>query len=215
VTAQPNRPASFSASDRLGRVLGRLKRLRRGAKVTDTTPRRLHIGCGDIHIDGWCNVDIDPVTAADVIDDITTLDKFPDAFAETIYACHVLEHVAHDDVAGVLATWYRVLAPGGALYVSVPDIDRIVRIYTANWEHFQTRPNTPWIGLIYGGQLDKYDFHRTGFNFCWMTELLERAGFTDVQEYAHEPHPFGVADASLANEPFGEFVSLNVRAVRV
>jgi predicted SAM-dependent methyltransferase len=192
------------------RLAAHRKRLRR---VGPSTPRRVHVGCGGVHIPGFVNVDIDPTTRADVIADIR-LRRFPDGFADTIYACHVLEHMAHDEVPGVLAAWHRVLAPDGVLYVSVPDLDRIVRIYTANWQHFQTRPNTPWIGLIYGGQEDPYDFHRTGFNLCWMTELLERAGFCDVEEYPHEPHPFGVIDASLAREPFGEYVSLNVRARR-
>jgi predicted SAM-dependent methyltransferase len=186
----------------------------RWARVTEGTPRQLHLGCGSVYIDGWCNVDVDPRTVADVVDDITTLDRFHDGFAETIYACHVLEHVSHADVSRVLATWHRVLAPGGGLYVSVPDIDKIVRIYSAHWKHFQTRPNSPWIGLLYGGQTDKFDFHRTGFNLCWLTELLDRAGFTDAHEYPHEPHPFGIEDASLTNQPFGEFISLNVRARR-
>jgi predicted SAM-dependent methyltransferase len=199
----------------LRKVVRRYDPRKRRAQVTEGTPRRLHVGCGDVHIDGWCNVDIDARTGADVVDDITALEKFPDRFAETVYACHVLEHVSHEDVARVLRTWHRVLAPRSTLYISVPDLDRIVRIYAANWEHFQTRPNAPWIGLIYGGQLDRFDFHRTGFNLCWMTELLERGGFGEVQEYPHEPHPFGIRDASLANQPFGEFISLNVKATRL
>lgn len=187
---------------------------RRLHRVKETTSRQLHLGCGDVRISGWCNVDIDPRTAPDLVDDIMKLEKFPDAFADTIYACHVLEHVPHEDVPRVLRAWRRVLVTGGTVYISVPDLDRIVRIYTEHWDHFQTRPNTPWIGLIYGGQSDRYDFHRTGFNLCWMTELLERAGFEDVREYPHEPHPFGITDASLANQPFGQFISLNVRATR-
>ena len=187
------------------------KRLRR---VTDTTPRRLHLGCGTVRIPEFCNVDIDPDTEADIIDNVLTLRRFPDGFADLIYACHVLEHVSHEEAPEVLATWARVLKPGGELYISVPDLDRIVNIYKGNWDHFHTRPNTPWIGLIYGGQSDPFDFHKTGFNITWMTELLERQGFVDVEEYPHEPHPFGVVDASLAHEPFPDFLSLNVRATR-
>lgn len=193
------------------RAIGQRKRLR---KVSSRTPRRLHVGCGDVRIPEFCNVDVDVTTRADVIDDITSLRKFRDGFADVIYACHVLEHMSHAEVPRVLATWHRVLRPGGLLYISVPDIDRIVKIYTQHWEHFQTRPNSPWIGLLYGGQEDRYDFHKTGFNLTWMTELLERCGFSDVTEYAHEPHPFGVRDASLSREPFPEYFSLNVTAKR-
>lgn len=106
-----------------------------------------------------------------------------------------------------------MLAPGGELRVSVPDIDRIARIYVQNSQHFQTPGHSPWIGLLYGGQGDPYDFHKTGFNFCWMRHLLEGIGYTQIEEYPHEPHfVAGVVDASLAKEPFGKFLSLNVVA---
>lgn len=46
-----------------------------------------------------------------------------------------------------------------------------------------------------------------------MKYLLENIGFVNVEEYAHEPHfVSGVVDASLAKEPFGEFLSLNIKA---
>jgi hypothetical protein len=106
-----------------------------------------------------------------------------------------------------------VLKPHGELRISVPDIDRIVKIYHENWQHFQTPGNSPWIGLLYGGQGDPYDFHKKGFNYCWMRHLLEGVGFVDIAEYPHAPHFIpGVVDASLAKEPFGEFLSLNVVA---
>ena len=175
----------------------------------------LHLGCGNIRLPGFCNVDILATHAVDVVSDISKLDNFANDSIELIYACHVLEHFSHDDAVRVLTRWFEVLKPGGMLRVSVPDIDRIVRIYVKNWQHFQTPGNSPWIGLLYGGQGDLYDFHKTGFNFCWMTHLLEEIGFTDIREYPHEPHfVSGVADASLAKEPFGEFLSLNVVATK-
>jgi len=46
-----------------------------------------------------------------------------------------------------------------------------------------------------------------------MKYLLEGIGFVEVHEYSHEPHfVAGVVDASLAKEPFGEFLSLNIMA---
>ena len=188
---------------------------KRGPKISIGEAKKLHLGCGNIKLPGYCNVDILNTIAVDVISDISKLDNFQNESIGSIYACHVLEHFSHEEVKKVLARWFDVLLPGGELRISVPDIDRIVKIYHENWEHFQTPGNTPWIGLLYGGQGDPYDFHKTGFNFCWMKYLLENTGFEGVQEYPHEPHFVpGFVDASLAKEPFGKFLSLNVVALK-
>lgn len=190
------------------------QRKRRLTKVP-TDARKLHLGCGNIRLPGFCNVDILPTQAVDVISDISSLDNFNNESVDLIYACHVLEHFSHKDAVIILKRWFEVLTPGGELRLSVPDIDRIVKIYNDNWDHFQTPGNSPWVGLLYGGQGDPYDFHKTGFNFCWMKYLLEGVGFTDVTEYQHEPHFAGeIVDASLAKEPFGTYLSLNVVAIK-
>lgn len=182
-------------------------------RVNPSNVKRLHLGCGNIRLPGFCNVDILTTPAVDVKSDISKLDNFADNSIELIYACHVLEHFSHDEAVRVLRRWFEVLEPGGELRISVPDIDRIVKIYVDNWQHFQTSGNSPWIGLLYGGQGDPYDFHKTGFNFCWMRHLLDEIGYTQIAEYPHEPHfVSGVVDASLAKEPFGRFLSLNMVA---
>jgi len=174
---------------------------------------KLHLGCGNIHIDGWCNIDARPSEFVDVVDDVTKLAKFPIDSASEIYACHVLEHVSHNEVEAVLKRWLDVLIPGGTIRISVPDLDKIVTVYYKNWNHFQTDGNSPWIGLIYGGQDYEYNYHKTGFNFCWLKHLMNKAGYVDINTYPNSPHFIsGVNDASLANEPFGEFLSLNVVA---
>lgn len=209
----------MTANQKLRRVLrrvvdrvGQVKRTMAPA-YNLANAEKLHLGCGRIRLPGFCNVDILRTPAADVVSDISTLEVFPDESVGLIYACHVLEHFSHVDAVRVLTRWFTVLKPGGELRISVPDIDRIVKIYVKNWQHFQTPGHSPWVGLLYGGQGDPYDFHKTGFNYCWMKHLLEGIGFIDVIEYPHEPHFIpGTVDASLANEPFGEFLSLNVLA---
>ncbi len=172
----------------------------------------LHLGSGLVRIPGWINVDAQITSSVDVADDVSKLRKFSDNCACSIYASHVLEHFSHKEIPLILQRWYNVLTPGGEIRISVPDMDRIVKIYYKNWEHFQTVPNTPWIGLIWGGQLDKYDFHKTGFNKCWLSYLLKGVGFIDIEEYPHEPHFLEIQDGSLAKEPFGDFISLNIKA---
>ena len=107
------------------------------------------------------------------------------------------------------------MEPGGILRISVPDIDKIVNIYSKNTAHFLPKGRSPWIGLIYGGQSSKYDFHKTGFNANWLQLLLESAGYIECKEYPHFPHFIeGLEDASLANQPFNEYVSLNMVAIK-
>jgi predicted SAM-dependent methyltransferase len=185
------------------------------APAATRSEARLHLGCGGIHLDGWCNVDVYPNPAVDVIDDIRLLTSFRDNSAREIYACHVLEHFGHEEIPPILRRWHEVLAPGGALRISVPDLDKIVQIYQKNWEHFQTEGNSPWIGLFYGGQLDPFDYHKTGFNFNWLRFLLRNAGFRQIEEYPSDVHFIpGVRDGSSLSEPFKENFSLCVLAVK-
>ncbi len=180
---------------------------------TKKTSTKLHLGCGRIHLKDWCNIDITPMSTVDMVDNITTLRKFRRSFATEIYACHVLEHFSHKEILPIISRWYEVLKPNGIIRISVPDIDKIVKIYKNNWQHFQTSGNSPWIGLLYGGQNNRYDYHKTGFNFNWLKKLLTDVGFCEIEEYPIFPHFVKeISDGSLANEPFGEYISLNIRA---
>lgn len=173
----------------------------------------LHLGCGDVHLDGFINVDYLQTKATDIVADVTKLECFENSSASLIYACQVLEHFSHDEVPLILRRWHEVLAPSGTLRISVPDLDKIVRIYLKNWDHFRTGKNSPWIGLIYGGQKDEFDFHKTGFNPHWLRLLLTEAGFVEIEEYPHSPHFLGenYFDGSMLTEPFGEFFTLNMK----
>lgn len=119
-------------------------------------------------------MDVLETVGVDIVDDIRSLMKFPNDCAEEIYVCHVMERFAHDEVLPILKRWYEVLKPGGTLRISVPDIDRIVKIYVKNMPHFETPGHSPWIGLIYGGQSTPYDFHKTGFNACSLNMLARK-----------------------------------------
>ena len=191
----------------------------KGLKVDDGIAKlslnKLHLGCGHTHIKGWCNVDIMQTGAVDLICDVTSLPGFPSSVASEIYSCHVLEHFSTSEVPSILSRWFEILAPGGALRISVPDLDAITKIYQANLAHFQVPGNQPWIALIYGGQKDMYDFHKTGFNFCYLKYILQKIGFVNIETYPHSPHFIpGFIDNSMATEPFGEYISLNVIAIK-
>ena len=70
---------------------------------------KLHIGCGDVIIPGWTNLDIDNLPGVDINDDARTLSKISDESCDIIYACHILEHLGRHEVGSVLKTWNKKL----------------------------------------------------------------------------------------------------------
>ena len=61
----------------------------------------------------------DGIVSPDVIDDAQTLASFADGSQDFVIAAHIVEHMR--DPIGALASWLRVLVPGGLLYLIVPD----------------------------------------------------------------------------------------------
>jgi predicted SAM-dependent methyltransferase len=172
---------------------------------------RLNLGSGDAPIPGFTNVDVLPdAPGVDLVADLGQPLPLADGVADLIYASHVLEHFATAEVPVLLADWRRVLKDGGELLVAVPDLDIVAEIIRSRRGWF-TPPHEPWQALVYGGQKDAYDFHRTGFNDVWLTKLLHDAGFGTVrrvERFSDVP----AIDASFSAMPFGRNISLNLRA---
>ena len=173
---------------------------------------RLNLGSGETPIPGFVNVDaLETARGVDVVADIGERLPFDDDAADLVYASHLLEHFPTAEVPHMLAEWRRVLRPGGLLLVAVPDLEVIATMLLGRPGWF-TPPNSPWLGALYGGQKDEYDFHKTGFTAAWLAHLLREAGFGEIRRvprFAEIP----VEDASFSPLPFGVNVSLNMRAV--
>jgi len=174
---------------------------------------RLNLGSGTTPIPGFINVDaLDDAPGVDVVADISQRLPFDDGAVDLVYASHLLEHFPTDQVPELLAEWRRVLRPGGVLLVAVPDLEVIARTLVAKREGWFTPPNGPWLGVLYGGQKDEYDFHKTGFTAPWLAHLMREAGFGEI-EHVERFEEIPVADASFSPLPFGANVSLNMRGV--
>lgn len=169
------------------------------------TPLRLHLG-GELVRPGWTILNAQPAAGVDVVGTVTDLSMFADGAAVEVYASHVYEHLSNREVGVALREARRVLAPGGTLMVAVPDLEVLTRLLThpalplADRWHVQR--------MIYGGQIDPYDFHRTGFTFPLLEAVLVEAGFTGVARVAD----FGLFNDTSRLQYAGVPVSLNVRA---
>jgi predicted SAM-dependent methyltransferase len=141
--------------------------------------RKLHIG-GNVRREGWEILDAIPSDVVDHVCDAADLSLFDDGCFECIYASHVLEHFDFkDQVQSVLLEWHRVLAPGGKLMVSVPDLDTIAWLFT-NKHNFTPDDRFLLMRMIFGGHVDEHDYHSIGFNFEFLYSFLSATGYKNI-----------------------------------
>lgn len=96
---------------------------------------KLNLGCGNVHMDGYVNVDNEPSAAADKVVDLNVFPwPFPDNSADEVYCSHVLEHV--DDVLKAITEIHRVLKPDGVLRVIAPYYASPGAFYDLTHKHF-------------------------------------------------------------------------------
>lgn len=91
-------------------------------------PLRLHIGCGAFLLPEWVNFDQAPRAGALFLDAREPL-PIPNASASHIFHEHFLEHLDLREGAAFLRECARVLAPGGLMRVSTPDLELTVATY--------------------------------------------------------------------------------------
>jgi predicted SAM-dependent methyltransferase len=173
----------------------------------------LHLGCGNKHLPGFINIDIQKLPEVDLVADITDLSFIPAESVDLIYACHVLEHIDKKQTVTVLKNWYRVLSYGGTLRVAVPDFAAITKWYR------ETGDIDSLVGLTIGGNKNDYDNHKALFDLKKLEDVMEEAGFSYIRKYdwrntIHKDHD----DFSQAYLPHmqktGMLMSLNVEAIK-
>ena len=177
---------------------------------------RLHIGCGNVKIDGFINIDAFRTPAADFICEVEDLPKYiKPCTISLIYSSHTLEHFSRSDAIHVLKMFYDFLQDSGELRISVPDLIKLSDLARRPKLKFNDMRTIQ--GVLMGGQDTRYNYHKSIYWFDLLKEILEDIGFKDISEYQSYPHFLGdVKDASsLAGKPdFGVYISLNVKATK-
>jgi predicted SAM-dependent methyltransferase len=169
--------------------------------------RKLNIG-GLSRSEGWEILNALSGPTIDHVQDARNLSNFPDATFEQIYASHIVEHFDYTgELLATLTEWCRVLVPGGLLCVSVPDLDVLARLVvdrkglTAADRHLVMR-------MIFGGHVDRYDYHLVGLTDEFLYGYLVNAGFVGIQRVEH----FGIFDDTSEVTVKGTPISLNMVA---
>jgi predicted SAM-dependent methyltransferase len=172
------------------------------------TPLKYHLGCGDIRLDGWVNVDARVSPAVDLVCDLADVSKLTGG-AAAVYACHVLEHFGFNGItpsAGdALKGWVGLLAPLGACFISVPDLQKVGAAIAAT-DNPAAQFN--FMKCIYGGCEYPQNRHFVGFTENLLCMLMEQCGLINVGRF-----PSFAEDTSRFNL-HGCDVSLNLVGYR-
>jgi len=176
---------------------------------------KLHIGCGNVILPGWINLDIENLPGIYIQDDVRTLNKIADESCDIIYASHVLEHVGRHEFETVLKTWNKKLKMNGILRLAVPDFEKAVLWY------MQTKQILDIVGLVSGGQKTKFDYHQMIFDRKMLTDALKKCGFGNIREWDWRKVDHGrIDDYSQSYFPHmdkekGTLMSLNLEATKI
>lgn len=174
----------------LGYEVKRWKCRMTAPKRFETAFVKLHLGCGDRHLNGWLNVDL---AGSDLNLDIARGKlPFADGQFETIISQHVIEHLSiKDELIPLLRECHRVMKPGGELWLATPDMEKVARSYIEHknadmvadrktrlphWD-MGGMPSQQFMNDMFHQQLE----HRNLFDLELLQWTLAQAGFTNVE----------------------------------
>ena len=168
---------------------------------------KINIG-GESKKEGWKILNIQKKPDVDFIGNINNLDQFENESCEEIYASHIIEHIDQKTVLNTLKEINRILKKNGKFYISVPDMDSLCHFFISPLADKKIKFHV--MRMIFGGQVDEYDYHYFGWNFQFLHDYLNEANFSKVERV----HSFGLFNDTSDHKPYGFPISLNVIATK-
>jgi len=146
-------------------------------------PLKVHLGPGQQrYLAGWVNVDANMFTGqCDIWADLRNPLPFHDGVVDACYSHHVIEHLPN--LQSHLGDIFRCLKPGGVLRIGGPNGDAAISKFVEGDKAWFS--DFPVSRESIGGRLENFIFcrqeHLTILTESFLTELLSKAGFVDIQ----------------------------------
>jgi predicted SAM-dependent methyltransferase len=171
--------------------LARLKARTKTRRQAIPTQDRLHLGCGQRKVSGWLNVD---VSGSDLDWDLACGRlPWPDNVFSAVVSQHCIEHLEfYGELLPLLAELRRVIRPGGEIWLSCPDMDKVCQDYIGSkgqtlledrrsrFPHYTLKGAPPQ--HIINDLFNQQGEHRNLFDFGLLAWALEQSGFIECTE---------------------------------
>ncbi|HKX09184.1 MAG TPA: hypothetical protein VJN67_13380 [Stellaceae bacterium] len=138
----------------------------------------VHFGCGAVNDDRFLNVDARAFPHVDLVTASPMMPDLPPGRAASLYACHAFEHIPHPQQIPVLRRWHELLCVGGRVMLSVPDFEKILRMYEASGRRVLMIQ-----GYLMGAQDYPENFHCGIFTHRYLSAILDLSGFVEIAEW--------------------------------
>lgn len=161
-------------------------------KISKSSNNYLHLGCGDLYVDGFINADFFSILRIlkkhlkkpDWMLDFRYPLNCPDNIWDGVFTEHTIEHLYHSQVYNLLKELHRTMKDGAVIRISVPDLKKYVDFYTKNFSnddslYFLKRYK---FGAEAIWNLTQNNFHHSVWDAELLTVILKDVGFHDVQE---------------------------------
>jgi predicted SAM-dependent methyltransferase len=168
--------------------IARLRRLRTPSRIKRYD--KLHLGSGGRLLEGWANLDINGLGG--LVWDLRKPLPLTKAQVRFVYTEHFIEHIERNDAVRLFSHARKVMAPGGVLRVSTPDLVKLVDDYRAGkvvrMEHGGWFPETPCRMVNEGMRMWGHTFV---YDEAELTGLLRECGFKETKrvQWGESEHP--------------------------
>jgi SAM-dependent methyltransferase len=191
-------------------------RLQTGNDAVNGTPEiNIELGGGvfptkirDEGHNDYINLDAINTPSADVVTDLSQGIPIPDGTVSHIFSREMIEHLPYRKLPDFIKECYRVLKPGGAIFLSCPDFEAIVKLYHRQCECFKEQKADPacplckgsaliskryWRANLLGDQNDygdggSNDTHKNQITYASLCGLLKEVGFVNIVRDTVNPY---------------------------
>jgi predicted SAM-dependent methyltransferase len=142
----------------------------------------IEFGCGETPTKaGFKTCDIRYLPGVDFVCTAWDIDKLVgENSVDEIFSRHFFEHLTFKQGKYLLATWYKILKPGGRVEMLVPNM----RLHAQQWIDGDYLAANGIYGHQRGEFDDVWDVHKSGYDVDTLKELVHTYNFTNYTSLA-------------------------------
>lgn len=147
-------------------------------------PPKLHLGCGQVYLKGYTNIDfpssshtVQDTSVADIQTDLLKL-RYDAGTVEEVRLHHVFEHFRRPTAYALIGSWQSWLKEGGRIHIEVPDFDRTAKKVLSPLSSKQQRAVA--LRHIFGSNEEFWAVHYEGWSRSRLEDITTSMGLQVV-----------------------------------